>query len=202
MSRKTSGWVVVGKKEILKTPYVSFEAWQVRHKTDASNTLRDFSMVLARDYIAVIGRTETGQAVLCIEDHVADGLDLQVACGAINKGETALAAAQREFGEESGWHAQQLIPLGAAIPQNDRIVSATEGNDGAKTCYMFLATGLTPDKQRLEPSEKIRPILVPWDEAVRAAWSGEVIGSAGLALTDMGSRLILLLADHALKSNV
>lgn len=201
MGRSMSGWEVCGKTPLWSTPWVSFEIWKVRHRTDHPGTVRDYAMVLAHDYVGVIGRTEAGQAILNIEDHVADGLDLQVVYGTIGKGEAPEEAALREFSEESPWHARQVIPLGTHIPHNDRIVSATEGNDGAKTCYMFLALGLTASQQHLEVSEKIHSILVPWDVAVHAAWTGEVIESAGPALTDTGSRLILLLADRYLREH-
>lgn len=198
MGRSTSGWQVLERQPILTTPFVSFENWKVRHRTDPGETTRDFSMVLARDYIGVVARTEEGKVVLLVEDHVADGLDLQIVYGAIQRGETPEAAARRETGEEAGWRAHTLVSLGTHIPQNDRIVSATEGSDGAKTCYTFLALGVRPHRQRLEGSEKIRPVLVPWEQAVAAAYSGEVIPEVGLALTDTGSRLSLILADRFL----
>jgi len=201
MSRDKSGWEILGKRDNGSMKWLGQEIWLVHHESDPPGVTSEFQIILEDDYVQVVGCTDDGQAVLIIEDHVANGLDLLVVAGSIKEGQTPKQAADDEFSSETGWAVERFVYLGSHVPLTARLVSRTPGNDGAKRCHMFLALGLSPTSQRLEVTEKIRTVLVSWDTAVSTARTGENIPEIGLPIDDGGSRLILLLADGFLKAN-
>lgn len=197
--RSTSGWKVSKNQNNGTSRWLLNEIWTISHESKPEVVFDDYQIQGGNDYIQVVGVTEDYQTVLIIEDKVANGWSLQIVAGGIEPGQTPEEAAHREFKEESGWSAKHLVALGSQVPQTDRIISRTQGNNGAKTCYMFLATGLTPGEQSLGDGEKIKSILVPWSDAFSAALTGEVLPQAGLAMEDCGSRLAILVADSYLR---
>jgi 8-oxo-dGTP pyrophosphatase MutT (NUDIX family) len=199
MNRSESGWEILARRDSGSTPYLGQEIWTVHHKSDSPGVYHEFQIILGKDYVQVVGCTGDGQAVLIVEDHVANGIDLQVVAGGIKEGQTPNQAADDEFSSETGWIAGRFVYLGSHVPQTDRFVSCTLGNDGAKRCHMFLALDLSPTSQRLEVTEKIRTVLIPWGTAVSAARTGGIVPEIKLPIDDGGSRLILLLADGFLK---
>ena len=199
--RNVSGWDVLEAIDNGSTKYLGNETWRIRHDSYPEGQVDDYSIQLGNDYVQVVGLTVNNEAVLIIQDRVANGPSLEVVAGGIKKGQTAEQAAHREFGEESGWRARELIYLGSDVPQTDRIVSRTEGNNGAKRCYMFLALGLSPTSQKLESTEKIQPILVPWEIAVAASWTDETVDPLPLPLEDKGSKEVVHFADRWLKEH-
>jgi len=198
-NRDNSGWEILEKRDNGSTPYLGAEIWTVHHKSDPPEVTSEFSIIREPDYVQVVGRTDDGQAVLIEEDHVANGRDLQVTAGSIKEGQTPEQAAADEFSSETGWAAERFVYLGTHVPQTARVVSRTPGNNGAKRCHMFLALSLSPTHQSLEDTEKIKPVLIPWNVAVHAARTGDTVPDVGLPIDDGGSRLILLLADGFLK---
>lgn len=197
--RSQSGWQLVERIDNGSTSYLGNEIWMVQHHSYPAERVDDYSIQVGDDYVQVVGITATGRAVLIIQDRVANGPSLEVVAGGIKKGQTPEQAAREEFGDESGWKARKLVYLGSHVPQTDRIVSRTDGNNGAKRCHMFLALGLSPSAQKLESTEKIRPILVPWETALAAAETDDIVPPLPLPLEDTGSRIIILLADRYLK---
>lgn len=85
--------------------------------------------------VVVLPVTDHGEIVLVQQfRRAAERVMLEVPAGLINPGESPLAAAHRELGEETGYHAAKMTPLFAGFP-----------TPGFCTEYMhfFLATGLT-----------------------------------------------------------
>lgn len=195
MPRSQSQWRCLDQRELLTTHYLTIEEWSMRHAADAAAMRHAFTILRQRDYVQVAALTPAGQAVLILQDRVAEGPSLEVVAGHIEIGQTPEQAATQELADESGWHASELHYLGIHAPQTDRVVSATPGNDGAKRCHMFLARNVFKVSRAPEPGEKITPVLVPWHEAVSAAITGTTVAHVGLPIVDSGSRLILIVAD-------
>lgn len=194
MPRITSGWRVVGEEPIADNGFVRITQRVVRYGD--GEVEYSFLVTHETDYILVVGLTDKGQAVLITQDQVAEGWSLQLIAGNTRGFATPLAAARAELGQEGGWCAKNWHYLGVHIPQTDRLISATPGTDGAKRCHMFLALGLTPTPQRLEPTEKLQVCLVPWQVVVDCAFSGHAVPGPGLPILDCGSRLAIVLADR------
>ncbi len=95
--------------------------------------VEDWGWVISPDYINVVAVTEDERFV-CFRQpkYAVTGLTLGVTGGYIEAGEEPLAAAQRELLEETGHVADQWRHLGSY---------AVDGNRGAGTAHLFLATG-------------------------------------------------------------
>lgn len=194
MPRLTSGWQVVGETDVVSTRFLRVSNRVVRYGEDPAE--HHFTVSHDPDYIQVVALTASGRAVLIEQDHVAEGWSLQCIAGNTRGYASPQEAAQRELDQEGGWGAREWHQLGVHVPQMDRIISATPGTDGAKRCTMFLALGLSPTPQKLEPTEKLRVHLLPWETVVECALTGLPVPGVGLPILDCGSRLAIILADR------
>lgn len=194
MPRSNSRWIVLSETDVINNPFVRVAERVVRWGEES--TEHRFTVYHDPDYIQVVALTTDGQAVLIAQDRVAEGWSLELIAGNTRGSASPQVAAVRELGEEGGWRAKHWCLLGTHVPQTDRIISATPGTDGAKRCTMFLATGLEPTAQRLDPQEKIRVHLVPKELAFQAAVTGDPVPDIGLPILDCGSRLALILAER------
>ena len=140
----------------------------------------DWSWVVTPDYVNVVLVTAAGQFV-CFRQtkYAVDGVSLAVVGGYLEPGEDALAAAQREVLEETGYAAPTWHDLGSY---------AVDGNRGAGRAHFFLAIDAQPvaeiDADDLEEQEVVHLSRAQVSEALLAgefkvlAWSAVV----GLAL--------------------
>lgn len=87
--------------------------------------------------------------------HAVDVWNLEFPCGAVDEGETPVAAARREVFEETGYIADRIIPLGSQFIQpgisNGRV-------------FMFLAYCTEKRPATPEPAEFIDVTTVPVNE--------------------------------------
>lgn len=131
------------------------------------------------DFAMVVPLTADGQVVLVRSyKRGLDAVDLQPPAGMIDAGESAAEAAQRELLEETGYRADELIPLGAYV---------LGGNLGWGRAHLFLAAGCRkvaePDAGDLE---QLEVVLLPLVEARRrwlgGADFGQLVSAAALGL--------------------
>lgn len=198
MPRANSRWRVVRETPVVDNGFVRVAERVVTWGEDPQE--HSFTVTHDPDYIQVVGITTGRQVVMIVQDHLAEGVVLQLIAGNTRGCRSSQEAAQKELGEEGGWRARRWHLLGTHVPQTDRIISATPGTDGAKRCTMYLATGLQPTDQRLEDTEKLQVHLVPLEVAFSAALTGNPVPDIGLPIMDCGSRLALILAERFLIS--
>jgi ADP-ribose pyrophosphatase len=104
---------------------------------------------------------------------------LEVPAGTIDPGETPEQTAVRELEEETGFRAGRMVRV------REWFVSP-----GVMTERMFLfrCEDLQPGPTRLEPDEQLKPVILPWDEALRMVHDGRI--------EDAKTMLALLLCDR------
>ncbi len=90
---------------------------------------------------------------------------LEIPAGRLEVGEDPAACAAREIEEEIGFRAGRVEKLAAFYP--------TPGFCEEKL-YVYLATEMTPSRQRLDHDERVAIVYLSLEEAVRMARQGEI----------------------------
>ena len=90
---------------------------------------------------------------------------LEIPAGTLEPGESPLNCAKRELMEETGFRAQELIMLGKI-----HMIPAYSDEE----IHVFIAKGLTPAKQNLDPDEIIEVVKYPLEKALQMIEEGEI----------------------------
>lgn len=124
--------------------------------------------------LPVVGEGAGAQAVLIRQYRFPVGSwQVELPAGGIDPGEDPASAAARELTEETGYHAQSLVDLGAIHP------SPGSTNE---TIYLFLARcSAFPGSTHFDPAEDIQHRLVPLAQVEELVANGEFAMGAGLA---------------------
>jgi ADP-ribose pyrophosphatase len=102
--------------------------------------------------VAVVAVLDDGRLVLVRNNRVAVGRALVEFCaGKLEAGEDPQDAAARELEEETGYSAERIERLGMFF---------TSPGFTDERMHVFLASGLRPVPQRLEPGEEIEVVLM------------------------------------------
>ena len=115
---------------------------------------------------AVIPLTATGGVLMLKQYRHAVGRTLwEIPAGTFDAHETALACAQRELVEETGYRALQWHRLGEITP-----VPAWSD----ECIHLYLATDLIKTQQHLEDDELLEVYEMKWDDALEKIYRGEI----------------------------
>jgi ADP-ribose pyrophosphatase len=90
---------------------------------------------------------------------------LEVPAGTIDPGETPESTAERELVEETGYRAGRIKFI------RDWFVSP---GFLTEKMYLFLCEDLVAGPTELEPDEKLRPIVLRWEDALAMALDGRI----------------------------
>ena len=117
--------------------------------------------------VCVIPVTDDGMAVMERQyRYPVDEVILEIPAGKLDsKEEDHESAARRELEEETGYHAEELIPLGVFYP-------ACAYSD--ETIWMYLAKGLTKGDRHLDEDEFLDVELIPLKELAKQVLAGEI----------------------------
>jgi len=116
--------------------------------------------------VTVVAQKEDGMLVLVRNRRVAVARWLVEFCaGKLERGEHPDAAAARELEEETGYRAERIEKLGAFF---------TSPGFADEIMHVYLATGLSPVPQRLEPGEELEVIEMDPETLARQIASGAV----------------------------
>jgi 8-oxo-dGTP pyrophosphatase MutT (NUDIX family) len=146
---------VIEKRLVLKTH--PFEVEELRLEVRGRESSHSWHRLVAPDWVNVLPVTVDRQALL-IRQPRAGVLKTLLECpgGVMDPGEKdPTLAAARELEEETGYHSQRLLALGAMHP-NPALLS--------NRMHFFLALGCTPaaDRRRFpDPDEAIEVVPVP-----------------------------------------
>ncbi len=151
-------WTVIGSRTVVSDRWIHLRADDCRD--ERGHKIAPYYVLEPADWISVLAITTDGDVVIVEEyRHGAGVVALGTIGGAVEEGESALAAARRELREETGYAAGELIDLGATW--------ANFGNHSNRV-HHFLATGCVPTGERsLDDSETIAVHLMPLDAAGR-----------------------------------
>ncbi len=128
-----------------------------RARSPRTGEAYDFFVVESSDWVNVIPLTPDNRVVL-IEQyrHGVQDITLEIPGGLIDDHDTPAAAASRELREETGYHEEDLIPLGWVHPN-----PALQSN----RCYTFIAKNVVLEgSQMLDEKEDIEVVLYPLRE--------------------------------------
>ena len=89
----------------------------------------------------------------------------EIPAGTMEPDESPLDCAQRELIEETGFQAQEFIQLGKV-----HILPAYSDEE----IHVFMANGLTPVKQNLDPDEIIEVVTVPLEQTIQMIDEGRI----------------------------
>jgi ADP-ribose pyrophosphatase len=108
---------------------------------------------------------------------------VEIPAGTLDRVESLEAAAARELTEETGYRAKSL-EAGGSLWMSPGILR--------ERMHLFVARGLTPGAQALEPGEQIETFVVNWDEAVAMCVDGRIEDAksvAAILLTDQRRKM-------------
>lgn len=149
-----SGWLEVSRDDVLRP--------------DGQPGSHD--LVRLRRGVTVIALDDAGLVHLTEEFHYAVGrVTLEGVSGGRDDNEPPLACARRELREELGIEAAAWIDLGILDPITSVVESATQ---------LFLARRLTFHDRQPEPTEQIRHVTLPLQEAVDLVMTGGITQAA------------------------
>ncbi len=146
----------------------------------ADGTLAEREVVIHRGAVALVPMVDDEHVCLVENHRYAVGKTLlEVPAGTIDAGESPDQTAERELQEETGYRAGRMRRL------RDWYVSP-----GVMTerMYLFLCEDLAPGPQDLELDERLKPVIVGWDQAVAMVEDGRI--------EDAKTMLALLICDR------
>jgi ADP-ribose pyrophosphatase len=129
---------------------------------------RDTEMAFIRHpgSIAVVPLLDDNTVVMELQyRHPTGEYLLEIPAGTLEPGESPLNCAKRELVEETGFRAQELIKLG-------KIHMIPAYSD--EQIHLFVAKGLTPAKQNLDPDEIIEVVTYPLEKALKMIEAGKI----------------------------
>jgi ADP-ribose pyrophosphatase len=131
---------------------------------DGESSTRE--VVVHRGAVALVPMVDDGHVCLVENDRYAVGkVLLEVPAGTIDPGETPEQTAARELTEETGYRAGRISRV------RDWFVSPGVFTE---KMYLYLCEDLAPGPPEHQPDERLKPVIVPWDEAIRMAHDGTI----------------------------
>ena len=116
--------------------------------------------------IAVVPLLEDHSVVMELQyRHPVSDYLFEIPAGTLEPGESPLDCAQRELIEETGFQAQEFIQLGKI-----HILPAYSDEE----IHVFMAKGLTPARQDLDPDEIIEVVTYPLEQTIQMIAEGKI----------------------------
>jgi len=179
MERKHGPWTIKSSECLHRDEFV--EMW-LDEVVKPDGEPGRYATMKMKPGVAVLAVDGEGFAHLVRVFRYAVGKEcVEVVQGMIDDGEEALEAARRELSEELGIEARELTDFGLVDAVTSQVFSPSR---------VFLARGLSFGEPDRESTERMRPVKVKLDEAVRMVMDGEITQGTTCALILKASRMI------------
>jgi ADP-ribose pyrophosphatase len=132
----------------------------------ADGSLAEREVVIHRGAVALLAMVDDDHVCLVRNDRYAVGRTLlEVPAGTLDPGESPDATAARELREETGYRAGRIERIGAWWVSPGVL---------SERMYLYLCRDLRPGTPEHQPDEKLEPVVVAWDEAVKMVRDGRI----------------------------
>ena len=146
----------------------------------ADGSKADREVVIHRGAVALVPMVDRDHVCLVENFRYAVGRTLlEIPAGTLDPGESPDATAGRELAEETGYQARSIRRVA------EWYVSPGVMNE---RMYLYLCEDLEPGPTDHQPDETLKPVVLPWSEALRLVLEGTI--------EDAKTRLALLLCDR------
>lgn len=173
--------------KLLSSKYV-FDSFWVRIRKDAvelpgGKILNDFYVIERRDFSVIFGITPENDVVLVRQyKHGVGETMLELPAGFIEDGEPPLDAARREFTEETGYTADEFIPLGE--------LRIGPSNMNHKAHAYLARNAVNTGSQHLDETEDIEALTMPAGELMDAVSDGRISCMNSVAVISLALRYL------------
>ncbi len=174
-------WRVLKRSVAFSCPWYDIAREKIRLPTDR---VIDYYYVTIPPSVMVVPITADGRIILLRQYRYPTRSFSYELPGGNTDGKSALATGKQELFEEAGYRARRWTRLGHFHPYSGM---------SDEICHVYLASGLTSGKQRLEDREFIQVVRMPIREVFRRVASNRI--QDGMTLAS------LLLARPHLKIN-
>jgi len=184
-----TGWKINDVAVLAENPWARAEIRTLQHATGP--TLPDFLVYSLKDFVQVVGITPAGHIVLVKEDRKVGGWSVEAIAGDIQDNESPVAAASREWSEETDFSAGAVVYLGPHQPDTNRGASLSHSN-ASWTGHLCVAIDLAPEPPRRAASEIIESVVVSFADALNCALHpNKKLPGLNLPILSTGTRLII-----------
>ncbi len=168
-------WKKIGSRQ--RADFRFFRVREDRSVSPRTGAEHDFIVMEMNHWVNVVAVTAEGRLVAVRQyRHGTQETGLEIPGGVIETGEEPAVAAERELLEETGYSAEEIVPLGKVAPN-----PALQDN----WCFSFLARGAhRTGGQMLDPGEDIDVVEIEPNEIRALIENGQI--NHGLVVVALG----------------
>lgn len=161
-------WKVLNSEYLLQNEWIAVRA--DRCEMPDGRLIDPYFIVESRSYVNVVPVTDAGEILFVrLYRHGLGKTMLETPGGLIDAGELALAAAERELLEETGYSCAKIEAIGSGAPDPARF---------SCHAYYFLATGVAPTAvPRWDENEEMELLKLPISQVKQKLFAGEIVDS-------------------------
>ena len=161
-------WRTLERNYLYRNPWCAFRVDEVVLPSGATI---EYGVLESGGFAAVVPVTESGKVVLVRQwRQPLDAFTLELPSGGVDAGEDPEEAAERELLEETGYRAEGLVRLASIHTSTGRTT---------EVCHLFTCRAVwDPGGPRPEPTEFIRVVELPLEEASKRVSGGRITDAA------------------------
>lgn len=164
MSKPIRPWRLIDSKYLLRDRWLTLRADTC--ETEDGVEVAPYYVQEVCDWVHIVGLNDRGELLINQQyRHGTQQICLELPSGGVEQGEAPLAAAQREFLEETGCKAREWIALPSFYPNPAGLTNMI---------HPFLAYGIEHvQEQQLDPGEEITCSLMPVSQVLELIRNGK-----------------------------